>query len=193
MTQILLDLIHQLNSAVWALIVILLVAFVAVYKIGQIVIKFNLFKDENKDIKTDIKEISTTLSKINATTDLLYQAHLRTIGSHSPLNLTDIGKTIGQDLQFDEKLANHWNEIKSAYFKEGNFSNPYDIQITALQNANDVFNNFFEDKEKDEIKLYAFEKGFNLLEIYPIIGIKIRNKLMQENGIKLEELDEEKK
>lgn len=189
MGQILLDLIHQLNSAVWALIVILLAAFWAMYKLGQIIDKFSVFKDENKDIKVDIKEMNNTLSKINATTDLLYQAHLRTVRSHSPLGLSDVGETIGKDLNFDQKIANHWDKIKQTYFSNAELKNPYDIQTVAMQTAPNAFESTFTDKEKDEVKLYAYQKGYNLLEIYPVIGIKIRNKIMSERNMPLEEID----
>lgn len=189
MGQILLDLIHQLNSAVWALIVILLAAFWAVYKLGQIIDKFGVFKEDNKDIKTDMKEMNNTLSKINATTDLLYQAHLRTVQSHSPLGLSVVGETIGKDLNLDQKIANHWDKIKQTYFANAELKNPYDIQTVAMQAAPDAFESTFTDKEKDEVKLYAYQKGYNLLEIYPVVGIKIRNQIMIERNMPLEEID----
>jgi hypothetical protein len=35
----------------------------------------------------------------------------------------------------------------------------------------------------DEIKIYAFQEGINLLEIYPVIGIIIKDKYLKEQNI----------
>jgi len=188
MSALFLELIQQLNSAVWALLVILIVAFVAVWKVGQIVEKFRTFKDENKDIRGDIKEIKSTLTTVKATTDLLYQAHLQTVKPGSPLKLTEIGETIARDLSIDAKLANHWEHINEM-FSGASVQNPYDVQVAALNVARDCFEKIFSPTEQGEIKTYAYNHGKNLLEIYPIIGIKIRDKVLSLRGIKPEEID----
>ncbi len=172
-------LLEQLNSSVFTLLAILAIAFWVLYKLGGIVATFTSFKDKHKDLDGHIGGMKETLASIKATTDLLYQAHLSTIQSHSPVSLTDIGKTISDDLHIDEKITKHWNRIAAA-IEERNPSNPYDIQTVSMDIARDCFDVIFSEAERNEIKSYAYEKGKNLLEILPIIGILVRDRFLKE-------------
>ncbi|MFH1192671.1 MAG: hypothetical protein V1655_04325 [bacterium] len=88
------------------------------------------------------------MAKINATVDLLYKAHLATIQSRSPVSLSDLGKKISDDLKLEIKVNDHWQKIKSEIMKN-NPSNPYDIQVITLKVAQDCFDKFFIEKEKE--------------------------------------------
>jgi hypothetical protein len=48
--------------------------------------------------------MQASLSEIKATANLLYQAHLKTIGSSSPLNLLPLGQDISDELSVPAKL-----------------------------------------------------------------------------------------
>lgn len=188
MEAIFLKLIEQLNSAVMILILILVIAFWAVYKISSIVTLFGGFKEERRETKEDIREMRKDLSKISGTVDLLYQKYLPTVQSQSPLSLTPKGKEISAALKIEEKVSNHWDVIKEKTERKSP-SNPYDIQSVAMELARDCFDIIFSEQEKDEIKLYAYQKGVNLLEIVPIIGVLVRDKYLKEKGITAEEID----
>ena len=78
MEAIFLALIQQLNGAVFVLIALLIIAFYTFFKVGSIVTYFKETKDKNEKIDGKIDNIKDSLSTIKATTELLYQAHLKT-------------------------------------------------------------------------------------------------------------------
>lgn len=186
--EILLVLIQQLDGAVFTLIAILLAVFVLLYKAGGVVKSFKDFEGKNEKIDDKIDSIKDSLSTIRATTDLLYQAHLKTVGRASPMKLTPLGEEIGGLISVEAKVDSHWEDVKQA-LEERNPDNPYDIQVVALDIAKSCFETIFTEEERDQIKNIAYQKGLNLLEIYPIIGITIRNKVFKERSMQLEEID----
>jgi len=188
MDAIIAKLIEQLNSAVFVLLAILFFAFWAIYQLGVIIKTFRDFKDKNKDIDTHIGGIKDSLATIKATTDLLYQAHLSTVRRQSPIALTQKGEEIAIALRMTEKIANHWSEIKAEMQKRSPM-NPYDIQTVAMDVARNCFDTLFSDTEKSEIKLYAYRSGMDLLEIYPIIGIIVRDKVLKEMNTATDAVD----
>lgn len=188
MEAIILKLLDQLNSSVFTLVAILLVAFWAIYKLGGVVKTFEDVKDKHKEMDTNMSGIKDTLSSIKATTDLLYQAHLSTVKSQSPLSLTPKGATIAQALSLEQKISEHWTEIRRA-LETKNPSNPYDIQVAAMDIARECFEVVLSEQEKNDVKLYAYEAGMNLLEIFPIIGILIRDAFLKEKGIAVSDID----
>jgi hypothetical protein len=189
MEAILMKLLEQLNSAVFALIAILIIAFWMVYKFGGITKTFGDFKEKNKELDANIGGIKDTLATIKATTDLLYQAHISTIQSHSPISLSPLGRTYSSDLDMAKKVAKHWDEIKKEIEKKSP-NNPYDVQTVTMEISRQCFDTSFSEEEKSEIKLYAYQKGVNLLQIIPIIGIIIRDKYLQEKGISVDQIDQ---
>jgi len=188
MQALLLKLADQLNGSVFVLLAILLIAFWAIYKLGGIVNMFGLFKEKNKEIDTHIEGIKETLAAIKATTDLLYQAHLSTLQTHSPLGLSQKGTDIANVLKIDEKISNHWDYIKGEIEKRSP-TNQYDIQVVSLELARSRFDMIFTETEKAEIKIYSYNVGANLLEILPIVGVKIRDRFLKEKGFTLEQVD----
>ena len=76
MESVFLAIISQLNSAVFVLLAILLLAFWTTYKMGGLVTYFRETKSENRRTDLEIDEIRDTLSSVRATTDLLYRAHI---------------------------------------------------------------------------------------------------------------------
>ena len=119
----------------------------------------------------------------------MYQAHLKTIGSASPVKLTPLGQEIATTLRVEQKIVDHWDAIK-AKVEAKNPQNPYDIQVAAMTVARECFDGIFTEAEKSEVKAYAFAKGMNLLEIYPVIGIEVRNRILKERDIALDTIDQ---
>lgn len=189
MSAIFLQLIQQLNSAVFVLVAILIIAFWAIYKLGGIVNTFDLFKNKNSELDKHVETIKENLATIKATTQLLYDAHLSTVKAHSPISLTEKGMQISTDLKLAEKVGIHWDEIKDKITKRAP-ANPYDIQVVAMDIARACFDSIFSEAERNEIKLYAYKTGNNLLEIFPIIGILARDKFLEESGLTPKAVDE---
>jgi hypothetical protein len=188
MEALFLALIQQLNGAVFTLIVIVILMFYIIYKAGGIITTFRHFERKNDKADTKFDEMTGSLAKIQATTDLLYQAHLSTIQARSPIALSDKGKEIASAIQAEVKINEHWQDIK-AKLEEKNPTNPYDIQTVAMDISRDCFDKIFTLEERNQIKTYAFSIGLNLLEIYPIFGVLIRNKIFQERNIPLGDVD----
>lgn len=188
MLELLLKIVEQLNSSVFTLMLILIVFFVLVYKLGGIVKTFDGFKEKNKEAETNIGQIKEILSEIKATTKLLYDAHLKTVSNHSPVSLTSLGENIFKELNIKDKVEKLWSEIKK-FIEEKSPINPYDIQTISMEIAKIVFERLFTEEDQNAVKTYAYNKGLNLLEIYPIIGIEIRDRYMSEKNIRYEEID----
>lgn len=188
MTSVLLALIQQLNSAVFVLIAILILAFWIMFKSGGWVKSYKDFESKNIKLDDKIDNIKDNIAKIQATAELLYQAHLSTIKSHSPISLTEKGKEVFDGVSAEMKVNSHWGKIKEK-IEKSNPKNPYDVQVVSLNLARDCFDSIFTEKERDEIKTYAFNTGLNLLEIYPVIGVTIRDRYFKEKAIELTEVD----
>lgn len=185
MVEILLKLVEQLNSSVFVLLGLLFLAFLAVYKIACMITKFTTFENNNEKTSNTLDSIKDNVAKTNATVDLLYQAHLATLQTKSPVNLSELGKEISNDLLLEEKVNSHWEQIKSKIMQNTS-NNPYDIQTSALKVAQDCYDQFFTFEEKEEVKLYAFNKGTDLMQIYPIIGVIARDRILKEMNIELD-------
>jgi len=188
METVFLKLTEQLNSSVFTLIAILALAFFLCYKIACVVTKFSGLEERNNKFEGNVDSIKETLLKIKTTNDLMYERFRKTVKSHSPISLTEKGIEIATEIKAREKVANHWDEIKEL-IKVESLSNPYDIQVECMEKAQNCFNSLFTEEEKSEIKLHAFKIGMNLMEIYPIIGVKIRDKILKEKGINVDDID----
>ncbi|PIR92951.1 hypothetical protein COT99_03505 [Candidatus Falkowbacteria bacterium CG10_big_fil_rev_8_21_14_0_10_43_10] len=199
MWEVILKLIEQLNSSVFVLLLILIIAFLVCYKAGGIVNSFKSFKEDNKSVKDRIEDVKETLlskidsvkdklSDIKSTTDLLYNAHLQTVKKESPVSLTELGKEIAKEISAEEKVNNYWSEIKNK-IESHTPTNPYDVQQIAMEIAKECFKKIFSLGEQSKIKTISYEKGLNILQIYPIIGIFIRDRYLQEKNMGVDEID----
>jgi len=191
METIFLALINKLNSSVFVLLAILLLAFWVVYIAGKITSSFRIFEKKNENIDTTLHDIKDSLAKVKATTDILYQVHLThlsTVKNQSPMKLTPKGEEISKTISAELKISTYWHSIRDE-LKKINTTNPYDIQVAAINLAQYCFDNIFTEQERNEIKTYAFKIGINLLEIYPIIGLIIRDMYFKEQNISLEDVD----
>jgi hypothetical protein len=192
MSAIFLALIQQLNASVFTLILILVIVFWLTYKSGGWVASYDNFENKSEKFDAKIDSIKDSLSKITATTELLYQAHishLNTVKGHSPLSLTPKGEEISKAIDAEAKIVRHWDAIKKK-LEAKNPINTYDIQVAAMDIARNCFDEVFTPAEQGEVKTYALKVGLNLLEMYPIIGIIIRNKIFDERNISLGEVDD---
>lgn len=188
MEAIFLALVQQLNGAVFTLILILLVVFWLLYKSGGWVKSYKDFENKNEKFEGKIDFIKESIFKIQATTDLMYQVHLSTVKAHSPISLTEKGKEIATKILAEVKINNHWDIIKAEVNKK-NPANPYDVQTVSMDISRNCFEKIFTVEEQNEIKTYAYSIGMNLLEIYPILGVLIRDRIFKEKNIQPEEVD----
>lgn len=188
METIFLTLLQQLNGALFILVLVAIVCFWCVWKLSAVVTLFHGFTEERKETKEDLRQIRIDISKIEGTVHLLSTKYLSTIQSQSPLNLSEKGQEISRELQSEETIASHWESIRKQIEEKAPL-NPYDIQTVSLDVARDCFETIFSEAEREKIKSYAFNKGMDLLEIFPILGIQIRNLYLKEKNIRGEDMD----
>jgi hypothetical protein len=93
-------------------------------------------------------------------------------------SLRPVGQEISDALSVPAIVNAHWEAI-SREMAVKNPQNPYDIQGVALAIARNCFDKIFTEEERNKAKTLAFIKGMNLLEIFPVIGIEIRNRVMK--------------
>lgn len=188
MPDLLLKLAEQLNSSVFVLLVILVVAFWATFKLAKVISQHENFCKKQDNFDGTIDTIKEDIHAIKAKVDIIYNRNLDTVQAHSPISISDTGQKIASALKLEDLVVQYWDKI-SEVIKQKNPSNPYDIQVVAMALASDVFEDFFSEEEKVRIKKYAFDNGRNLLEIYPIIGVLMRDKYLNDMGISVDEID----
>lgn len=188
METVFLSLIQQLNGSVFTLIIILVIVIWLAHKSGSWIQSYKNFETKSTGFDAKIDSIKESIFKVQATTDLLYQTHLSTVQAHSPISLTERGKKISTDISAESKITNHWESIKKELDKK-NPANPYDVQTVSMDISRNCFETIFTREEQDQVKTYAYGIGMNLLEIYPIFGVIIRDKVFEEQNIKPEEVD----
>jgi hypothetical protein len=188
MSQVFLELIHLLNGAVLTLTLVLLVMFWMLYKMGGLMATFKHVDNKHDKLDSHLDGIRTDLSQIKGTVNILYESHLKTVQKNSPLSLTQIGKDVSLEIGADAKISSHWDKIKSELQKT-KMDNPYDIQVATMEFSQRCFDTIFTPEEQTAIKVIAFNKGMNLLEIYPILGVIIRDRILKEKGCSADQID----
>ena len=178
----------QLNGSIVVLMLILIIAFLAIFKLGKVISQYDGFCKKQDKFDNSIDVIKEDIHSIKARVDIIYNRHLDTVKAHSSISITEIGKEISSANKLENLVTKYWEKI-SEKIKEKNPSNPYDIQTVSMNLASEIFEDIFEDEEKTVIKKYAFDSGRNLLEIYPIIGVIVRDRYLKEVGASLDEVD----
>lgn len=172
--------VEQLNAAVFTLLAILGAALWGMFKLGEVTKSFKDYLSDKEQLDKKLGEFQKTLADVNATSNLLYQAHLSTVQKKSPLSLTEIGEQVAEGIDARQKVKMHWPAI-FACLSDYNLDGRYDVQMAAQAVARECFDDIFTDTERQEIKTFAYDEGLDLLEIYPVLGILIRDKFFEEH------------
>lgn len=100
----------------------------------------------------------------------------KVIGSESPLRLTDFGKEIAEKLDADH-MAGRLAEIIKEDVKG---KEPYDIQEFSFNYVQDDAH--YSDEDRRFIRNVAYEKGVSENQVREVIGIELRDKLLEIEG-----------
>ena len=109
MAQVCLALIEKLNSSVFTLLVILFIAFWAIYRLGLLIAKFTAQDNQINKLSDLAEKVVALTTKV----DLIYD-HTnpkKLYQSSSPLALTDLGRTISDAIRADEILKKYMEII----------------------------------------------------------------------------------
>jgi hypothetical protein len=151
-----------------------LVSF-AVYKI-----KVDRLETEVKEIKIEIKEIRD--KTIACETSLKERGPLKK--SKSPVSLTERGEKVINDSGGKSFVDANYTELKNKV-EEKDPKTSYDIQEVSHKILMDLKS----DVRINPIKEYAFNEGLELNDVLDIMGIHLRDLILKEKGIAVEDID----
>lgn len=186
MQAIILKLIEQLNSSVFVLLLILLISFRIVYKIGS---WKEMFKN-HKDRIDNVEKISDTVKELKTKIDLIYQYTNPNSPTKaaSPVNLTPIGVDIVNKINASDIFKTH--AIKLISLVEGKKPiNAYDIQQLSFEVAKKEFINLLNEEQLKIVKEEAYNRGILVEDVLSVFGVLLRNKILENKNIPIADVD----
>ncbi len=149
----------------------------------------NTFESDASKMKEDIHKLKTTVGKIKKDIHIIKESISKILeklfpeeqsptSRNSPLRVTDAGKDIAMKIGADKLFANHWEYLKCTVNATDPHSD-YDIEIASIEAAQEM-DVVLSDEEKYIIKEEAYSRGIPHEEILSIIGVMLRDKLLEE-------------
>ncbi len=139
--------------------------------------KFDIMQFDIDKMKTDI---SNTKDNINKIVKKLFPKAKFLILRESPLRITDTGKNVVMKIGADKLLTKYWDHLKGKV-EATKPRGIYDIDTASIEVAQEMYV-ILSDEEKDIIKTEAFEQGVPYQEILSLIGVMLRDKLLEEQA-----------
>jgi len=190
MHDIFIKLIEQLNSCVFVLLAILILAFYIIYKIGSWKQTFSFHGKRIDKMENAFDKIISLETKV----DLIYQYSNpnATVRASSPANLTKVGLEIAEKIKADDIFKKYATKLVNLV-ENKKPKNAYDIQQVAFDVCKKEFLNFLNENELKIIKDEAFSKGLLMEDITLVFGILLRNKILEDKNIPIAEVDKHAK
>ena len=178
--------VNELNSSVFVLLVILAAVVWMTYRAGALIEKFKAHEKKLDDVRSIENEMISIRTKV----DLIYQNTNPNplFRTQSPLALTPKGHAVSADLKAEEIINRVYDKLHKAIDEESP-DTAYDIQVAALKVAKEGLPKLITGKELISIKEHAFQNGALLEDMLTIFGIMLRDRVLQERGIPLTEVD----
>lgn len=186
MEAFLIALISQLNSSVFVLLLMLVLAFWGMFKVGKWTERFDAHAGRLKNVES----VRDMVIAIQTKVDLIWQNinPNAAVKSFSPATLTDIGKQISSNIQAEDIFSNHANKL-IGMVETRNPKNAYDIQQTSFDVAKKDFVNLLNEDELKLVKDEAFKRGVLIEDIMAVFGIFLRDKILKEKNIPIADVD----
>jgi hypothetical protein len=186
MQEVLMQIISQLNSSVFVLLAILLIAFLATFKIGgwkQTFIHHSDRLDKAEKICDNVIAIQTKV-------DLIYSLvnPNSPTRSASPISLTPIGIDIVRNIKADDIFVKHANKLINMV-ENKKPKNAYDIQQVSFEVAKKEFVNLLDEAELQCVKQEAFTRGILVEDVLGVFGVLLRNKILADKNIPIADVD----
>ncbi len=186
------QLIHQLNSSVFVLLILLAVAFVAVWKVSGLVERFKHHGDKLDELGHLAKDVTILTTKV----DLIYQhtlpATMRPTAAHSPISLTDVGRSIAANIKAPELMAKYRSQLCAAV-DASSPKNAYDIQMAAMKTSREKLITFLNDVEIAQVKQEAFSRGLLAEDVLSVVGVLLRDEILKERNLPVSDVDKHEK
>ncbi|MCL2072568.1 MAG: hypothetical protein FWH18_01490 [Marinilabiliaceae bacterium] len=156
--------------------------------VTKITVEHGQFSKRMDKTESEIEQIKTDIAKIKGLLVVRYESPLSK--KKSPETLTDEGKKLVSDHNLDVFVNNNWSKITS-FLKMMDLTNPYDIPefcrtSSFLDTSNQTNTKFYSKEDVDKLKTIAFQTGYPLVLVTHVMGILIRDRYFEENGIKSE-------
>ena len=194
MTAVLLALISQLNSSVFTLIVILILAlwvtWVVSGKLGEWRTKF----EHQEKRLSGIEKLSDTVIELKTMTNLIYQQvnPNSPVRSSSPLSLTDTGKEIAEKIKADAIILKYISRLNKDV-EVNNPKNAYDVQEISMSVVSEKLLAMLSEEELNLVKQEAFNRGLRIEDVMSVLGILLRNRILEEKHLPISDVDRFKK
>lgn len=141
-------------------------------------------------LNANIQSIQESISEIKGRLNLLQpQNKDRFTQSQSPINLTEEGKRLVEELKIEDSIASKWEEIKAAIMKDNKNKNPYDVQEFLFSMALTAPEKLVDQDGLSRIKKRAYDEGVPLASLSRVVAIVARNKYLKEENIPEEDID----
>lgn len=181
------------NGGAFAIVIGLLgLAFWVIKKLSTIGAEHNSLNKSIGGLETNGKEIQKDIAYIKGMMELISKMNNNENSltkSHSPISLTEKGKTISKELKIEEKININWEKIRNYLEANLKSKNAYDIQQFCIETAVVSLDNFFVEKDVNEVKNYVFKKGDSFAGYGNMIGVEIRDRYFKYKAIGLEDID----
>lgn len=186
MTQIFLELIHQLNSSVFVLLTILVCIGWALYKIGGWTAIFKHQDDKINKLET----LSEKIIELKTKVELIYDNTnpRKTVAAFSPISLTEIGKGIADKIKANTILEKHISKLASEVEAEKP-KNAYDIQMASMKVAKEKMITLLNEDELSAVKQEAYNRGIIVEDIMSVFGVLLRNHVLNQKGLPISDVD----
>lgn len=190
MAGILLKIIEQLNSSVFVLIALLILTMYFIYKAGGWIEKYRQHEKRMDTFETDFKSLARDLHEMTVKVGLIYQNTNpnSTVRSMSPLQLTEIGRDVMENINAQE-IFNKYRERLISEVDVSSPQNAYDIQQRAIQVVKTTLPDLLNEDELVKLKQEAFQRGSILEDILIVFGILLRNTILKERNISIADID----
>lgn len=187
MIEVFLQLIEQLNSSVFILIALLLLAVVGIYKMGR---WSEIFINHDKKI-SKVENLADKVLVMGAKVDLIYEHTLggkRVVAAMSPINLTEVGKEIVEKIKANSILERCLHQVEKEVEVEKQ-NNAYDIQMASMKVAKEKMLSCLNEEELAAVKNEAYNRGLLVEDIMSVFGVLLRNHILSQKGLPISDVD----
>lgn len=140
-------------------------------------------------ISDHIDEMRKDLAYLKGSVEILQNNKAKALmQSNSPIALTDEGRRVASEMKSEDLISANWERINSTLLA-ANLATAYDVQQFCMETASVEPSKFFDETTLNKVKKYAFLHGMPLQLYLRLLGIIIRDKYFELNGVSIDEVD----
>lgn len=191
MIEVLKILAQQLNSAVFVLLLLLVLAFILTSKISGWIVYLKTDRKRLDKFEKKTEDSMNTLVELKTKVNLIYQIVNPNIPikATSPLSLTTVGEKMKEQMNADIIFNRIVGSEKANILKSHQEKNAYDIQMACIEWAKHNVPSLLTTEELSSIKKIAFDNGILLEDVLEILGMMMRDNILQELSMSIVDVD----